>query len=90
MIRELKRFSVLQTGKILGAVYRIFGVIMIPFILIGAILNPGGIGEMMPLIVMAVLYPIIGFISGIFAAAAYNNVVAKWVGGLRFTVEDVE
>ncbi len=89
MERELKRLAVVQTGKILAILYAFIGVIMIPFILIGALANPRGIATMVPMIVMVVLYPVMGFVGGIIMAALYN-LVAKWVGGLRFTVEDVQ
>lgn len=62
---------------------------MIPFILIGAIASRGNMAAMLPMIVMVVLYPVMGFVGGIIMAALYN-VVAKWVGGLRFTVEEVQ
>ncbi len=89
MERELKRLGVVQTGKILGILYAFIGVIMIPIMLIVALVSPRGIAAAVPMIVMIILYPVMGFVGGIIMAALYN-LVAKWVGGLRFTVEDVQ
>ena len=89
MERELKRIAVLQTGKILAILYAFIGAIMIPFMLIMALVSRGGITAMVPMISMLVLYPVMGFVGGIIMAALYN-LVAKWVGGFRFTVEEVQ
>ena len=88
MERELERLAVLQMGKVLAILYGFIGVIMIPFALIGALANPKDLSLMVAMIVMVVLYPVMGFVSGIITAALYN-LVAKWVGGLRFTVDEV-
>jgi len=41
------------------------------------------------MLVMVMLYPLFGFIGGIILAALYN-LAAKWVGGIRFTMEQWE
>lgn len=89
MERELKRLGVVQTGKILAILYAFIGLIMIPFILLGTLANSKGFITILPMIVMIILYPVMGFVGGIIMAALYN-LVAKWVGGLRFTLEDVQ
>lgn len=86
MEKELKRIAVLQTGKVLGVVYAFIGLIMLPFMLIGVFRGSGGAGTMTPMIGMVVLYPVMGFVGGIVAAALYN-LVAGWIGGFRFTLE---
>jgi len=47
----------------------------------------GGIFGGFMLIFLPLLYAAMGFIGGVIAAAIYN-VVAKWTGGIEFTVED--
>jgi hypothetical protein len=93
MERELKSVAVVQTGKILGILYGLMGglmgVLMIPFMLIGAIAEPKSIIAMLPMFFMLMFYPVMGFVGGIIMAALYN-LVSKWVGGLRFTVADVQ
>ena len=88
MEKELKKLAVLQTGMVLAILYALLGVIIfIPLALIIAAIN--GVAEAIPLIVLIFLYPIVGFLGGILMAAVYN-LVASWVGGFRFTVEDVQ
>ena len=87
MERELKSIAVLQTGKVLAIIYGFFSVIMIPFLLIVALVSRGNIGAMIPTILVIVLYPVIGFIGGIIAAALYN-LAASLVGGLQFTLKE--
>ena len=86
MKKRIKSISVLQMGKILALAYLGLALIMLPFFLIGALFNPKN--AIIPLI-MIILYPILGFIGGIVMAFAYN-LSAKLVGGLVFTVEDVQ
>lgn len=89
MERELKRIAVVQAGKVLAILYAFIGAIIIPFMLIMALVSRGGIKAMVPMLVMLVLYPVLGFIGGIILAALYNR-VARWIGGFRFTVENVQ
>jgi hypothetical protein len=87
---RIKRFSILQTGKLLGILYGFLALIMIPFILIPAILasSEGQFAQFVPLLVMMILYPVMGFIGGIIGAAIYN-LCAKWVGGLELELESI-
>ena len=88
MERELKRLAVIQTGKILAIIYAFFSIIMTPFILIAALVNPENITSLVPMLIMVIIYPIMGFLGGIILAILYN-LGAKMVGGLRFTIEDM-
>ncbi|MDC0936052.1 hypothetical protein OAS39_07180 [Pirellulales bacterium] len=89
MERELKSLDVVQTGKILAIFYAFLGVIMIPFVVIGALANQFDTAKVVPMILMLFFYPVMAFVSGIIMAALYN-LVAKWFGGLRFSIEDVQ
>lgn len=40
-------------------------------------------------VLMPALYGVMGFVSGIVSALVYN-LVAKWIGGIQFELEDVE
>lgn len=92
----------MQLGIVLAVIYGALGIIAAIFILIFALttmnapqLNPAGFGAPAPPIagamgvVFAVFTPLFyagaGFISGIIIAALYN-LVAKWTGGVRYTV----
>lgn len=87
---RIKRFSILQTGKLLGILYGFLALIMLPFILIPAVLasSEGEFAQFIPMLVMMVLYPVMGFIGGIIGAAVYN-LCSKWVGGLEFELESI-
>jgi hypothetical protein len=96
MKRTLKRVSVLQAGKITGILYACLAVVFIPFVMIAIMaqrMNPNhasgpfafiGLGFA---IFMPVIYGVMGFILGVISAAIYN-LVASWVGGLEFEVEE--
>jgi len=99
---RLTNVSPMQLGIVLAVIYGALGIIASIFILIVALTtmnapqhNPAGFGAPAPPIagamgvVFAVFTPLFyagaGFISGIITAALYN-LVAKWTGGVRYTV----
>ncbi|HMO41681.1 MAG TPA: hypothetical protein PKE17_19870 [Saprospiraceae bacterium] len=86
MQTELKRLSILQTGKMLAVMYSFITVITLPIILIGGASK--GTSSAIPMVVV-LLYPVFGFVGGIVLAVLYN-LAAKWIGGLRFTIEPSE
>lgn len=74
-------------GKLLGVLYGFFPLIFILFIILGfAVTGPETRAEMVPMIVMLLLYPIMGFIGGIIGAAIYN-LAAKITGDIEFELE---
>ena len=99
MNKRIKRIAPLKTGIVLGVLYALMSLIMVPFMMIAGIgvaaaaKQSGtpvpfaflfGIGALF----LPVLYGAIGFIFGVIGAAVYN-LVAKWTGGIEVTVEDV-
>lgn len=86
MKKVISRIGVLQAGKIFGMLYVGFAVIMLPFFILGALASPQGF---IPMIIMLVLYPLIGFVGGVVAAFVYN-LSAKFVGGLEFKIDTIE
>lgn len=88
MERIITSLSVAQTGKVLAAVYGLLSLIMLPFVLIAVLLS-GKVESVLPMLIMVVLYPIMGFIGGMLLAVFYN-ISANWVGGLVVTVEQSE
>ncbi|TWT86566.1 hypothetical protein Mal64_33920 [Pseudobythopirellula maris] len=85
--KELKHVHPLQAGKVLGVMYALMGLIILPFFLIAAVMNPN---QAAPGLVVAVLIPIFyavgGFVGGIIMAAVYN-LVAGMAGGIRMDFE---
>ncbi len=84
MRRRVIRISVLQTGKCLAVLYSLMAVILLPFTMIVGTSNPGG----QYMVLMLLLYPIMGFVSGIIMAALYN-LASRWTGGLEVIMADV-
>ncbi|MDP3072776.1 MAG: hypothetical protein Q8N18_20960 [Opitutaceae bacterium] len=99
MKKRIVRIAPLKAGIVLGVLYALLSVLMVPiFLIVGmtaaAAAKQGG--QDVPLgfmfgagaLLLPVLYGIAGFIGGIIAAAVYN-LVAKWTGGFEVTVENV-
>ena len=82
---ELRRVGILQAGKVGAILYGFFGLIFLPFAFIAMIADPA---QGFVMFFMALLYPILGFLGCVIAAALYN-VTAKFVGGLRLEFEQV-
>ena len=87
MRKRITRLTVVQTGKLLAALYGMLSLVMLPFMLIAMLV--GGAKAISPMLFMLLLYPVMGFIGGILMAALYN-LASKWTGGLEVTVETVE
>ena len=96
MTKTLKRIGPLQLGKILGALYFLFGlivgVIAGSIALISLIVKPlqnGGLDAGLGLLFLLIapfLYGAMGFLSDVVSAALYNF-LAKFVGGIEVDLE---
>ena len=87
MATRIKRFSILQAGKLLAVLYGFVSVVLLPiFLLVAVFSSKGGTA---PMLTMLILYPILGFVGGILGAALYN-LAARFVGGLEVTLEQTE
>lgn len=94
MKKQLTNISPLRAGIVLGFLYGLLSLIFVPFFLLATLFGaktgsaPAAFGGVVLTILFPVLYAIVGFIGGIIAAAIYN-LVAKWVGGFEFEVQDI-
>ncbi len=100
---KLRRIAPLQAGKILGALYGILSLVMVPFVLffmaMGSLAaRTQGNSPPLPfmfgmgigfLIFLPVLYAGMGFIFGALSAWVYN-LLAKWLGGFELDFEPGE
>jgi hypothetical protein len=90
MKKQITRISILQSSKILVALYVLFGFV---YTLIGIPLIIFGGKEMM---IMGVIYAAMPVLMGIFGFiffalfAAVYNLLAKWLGGVEVVVSDIE
>ncbi len=87
MAQRIRRFGVGQTAKMLGALYTLVGVVLIPIFLIVAMYAPDqagfgvGVAVALPLI-----YGAIGFVFTAIGCLIYN-LVAGWIGGIEIEIE---
>jgi predicted Co/Zn/Cd cation transporter (cation efflux family) len=84
----------LKAGIILGILYGIFSLIIVPFLVL-AMLISAKTGNAAPAfmslgfaVVLPIMYAFLGFIGGVIMAALYN-LIACWTGGFEFEVKDV-
>ena len=90
MKKQLARISILQSSKIITALYVLFGFI---YTLIGIpMIIFGGEGMMIMGIIYAAMPIVMGILGFIFFAifAAVYNLLAKWLGGVEVVVSDIE
>lgn len=102
MKKRLKRIAPVQAGLVLGIIYALFSLLVVPFFaLFGLIVSlaptvatgfPGpaaglGIGFAIAMTIAApVMYGSMGFVTGALGALIYN-LVARWVGGIELELE---
>ena len=78
----VRRIGVMSVGKVTlvtyGLIAGVFGVLLA----IVTAFTEGPLAALVVLIGVAIIYPLIGFLTGIFGAWLYN-LVAGWVGGIK-------
>jgi hypothetical protein len=99
MNKRLKRVGALKAGVVLGVLCALFGLLLIPVILLAGtagLATAREAGNDVPFaslflglgsLLIPVFYAVFGFVCGVIYAAIYN-LVAKWTGGLDLTLED--
>jgi len=94
-MHTIKSVGVLSVAKIMGAIYAVMGLILLPFFLLAGFIgsmagehgNPlGAIGGLVFGLFAPVFYGAIGFVFGAIGAFLYN-VMAKWLGGIEVQVQ---
>ncbi|MEO6873943.1 MAG: hypothetical protein ABI222_03890 [Opitutaceae bacterium] len=99
MKKALTRISPVKAGVVLGVLYALLACIAVPFLMLagaGVAAAARQSGTAIPMgfifgmgaLFLPVIYGVFGFLGGLIAAAVYN-LVAKWTGGLEFTLNDV-
>ena len=87
MGQRIRRFGVGQTAKMLGVLYALMGLVLIPIFLIASMYSPSTAGYGMGVaLALPVIYGIIGFVFTAIGCAIYN-LVAGWIGGIEIEIE---
>jgi hypothetical protein len=96
-MRTITSVGVLSVAKIMGAIYAVIGLILLPFFLLASLLgsmaggheNPlGAIGGLVFGLFAPIFYGVFGFVFGAIGAFLYN-LMAKWLGGIEVQVQPV-
>lgn len=95
---SVSKIEVFSLGKVVGAIYALFGLIIGAFITLLSIMGSlaaqsfgaSGVVSMMfgigSIILIPIFYGIMGFIIGVLAAFFYN-IIAGWIGGIELEVD---
>lgn len=102
---KMKRIAPLPAGKMLGALYGVMALLIVPFMLMFMALGSfaarshgGADAPPLPLmfgmgvgflVMLPVFYALMGFVTGLIGACVYN-LLTKWVGGFEFDFESLE
>jgi hypothetical protein len=83
MAQQIRRFGVGQTAKVIGVLYALMGLVVVPIFLIASMYSPNkpAFGAGFALLI-PILYGVLGFIFTAIACAIYN-LVAGLVGGIE-------
>jgi hypothetical protein len=87
-MRQIKSFGVLQTAKVMGALYFFLGVFVVVLVFLAASTRSAHFHRSLLMMVLApVFYGIAGFI---FTAAIcwLYNAIARRIGGIEFEASD--
>lgn len=88
---SLKSVGVLSVAKVMGCIYAVIGLILMPFFLLAGLIgsmaggkdNPfGAVGALALGILAPILYGLLGFVGGAVMALLYN-LMARFVGGIQ-------
>ncbi len=92
----IKSVGILSCAKIVAAVQAAIGLIVMPFFLliamVGALASSRASDRLSSAVVVVfaaflpILYAVVGFIMGAFAAWVYN-LVARWIGGIELELQ---
>ena len=87
-MRQIKSFGVLQTAKVMGAIYFFLGLLLVAIVFVLAPLRPRHFHRS-PLFLLAapVFYGIVGFTVTAIVCGLYNAIASR-IGGIAFEVSD--
>lgn len=88
MPQQIRRFGIGQTAKVIGVLYALVGVFLLPIFLVLAVFSPNRESQFGSGFALAlpVIYGAMGFIATAIGCAVYNY-VAGWVGGIEVELD---
>ncbi|WP_211454922.1 DUF3566 domain-containing protein [Collimonas antrihumi] len=89
MKKQISSISPFQTAKVLAILYFAISLPMIALMSLLYAFMPGPKAPTGVMFILPFLYAIFGFIFTAIGAWIYN-LIAKWVGGIEFTVSEIE
>ena len=89
MKKQISSISPFQTAKVMALLYFAVSLPMIVLMSLFYTLMPGPKAPLGVMFVLPFLYLVFGFIFTAVGAWIYN-LIAKWVGGVEFTVAEIE
>jgi len=87
MRKQILRVSVVQTAKVMAAIYVVTSLPFVAIMALGFATQLPGVGAGM-LVLFPLLYGVGAFLGSIIAAFIYNLVAAR-IGGIEFTTAEV-
>ena len=88
MKQQITRFSLVQTAKVAAVLYFALGAIGAVLLLLASLVSPTARSQGILFVVLApFLYAFFGFVF-VFLGCWLYNVVARFVGGIEFTVSE--
>lgn len=89
MKKQILSISPLQTAKVMAVLYFVISLPFLVIMLVSFAFMPEPKASVGMMFILPFLYAIFGFIFTVIGAWIYNH-VAKWVGGIEFTVSEIE
>jgi hypothetical protein len=86
-VRQIKSFGVLQTAKVMGAIYFFVGLLLVAIVMIAPVRRGHVHRPLVLLLAAPVFYGVVGFIFTAAVCGLYNA-IAKRIGGIEFEVSD--
>ncbi len=87
MPHQIRRFGIGQTAKVMGVLYALMGLLVLPIFLVASAFAPRETGFRPGFVVaLPIVYGVAGFILSAIACAVYN-IVAGFVGGIEVELE---
>jgi len=86
-MRQIKSFGVLQTAKVMAAIYFFIGLVLVAIVMIAPTRRAHVHRPLVLLLAAPVFYGVVGFIFTAAVCGLYNA-IAKRIGGIEFELSD--